>query len=236
MNPVPPAGGRRFGPIILLFALALAFVALGVWQVRRLAWKEALIARVDAGTKAPPVDAAAIPPASARAMEYRAVRLKGVYDPAGLALVTGASDLGSGYWVLAPLRLADGRLLYVNRGFLSVGSKVGEARRALPTGPVVVTGLLRLSEPGGAWLRANRPDEARWYSRDIAAIARQGRVSAQGGFFIDARTETPRSPNAPVPGLTVIHFANNHLVYALTWFSLGLLSVAAMVVLWRKGP
>lgn len=236
MTPAPAAGGRRLGPVILLCLLALGFAALGIWQVQRLAWKEALIARVDAGTKAPPVDAAAIPPARARAMEYRAVALRGVYDPAGLALVTGTSDLGSGYWALAPLRLADGRLLYVNRGFLPVGSKADEARRALPTGPVVVTGLLRLSEPGGTWLRANRPDEARWYSRDIAAIARQGRVSAQGAFFVDARTETPRSANAPVPGLTVIRFANNHLVYALTWFSLGLLSVAAMVVLWRKGP
>lgn len=236
MNPVPPAGGRRFGPVILLFALALAFVALGMWQVRRLAWKEALIARVEAGTKAPPVDAAAIPPARARAMEYRAVRLKGAYDPAGLALVTGTSDLGSGYWVLAPLRLADGRAIYVNRGFVAVGSKVDQARRALPTGPVSVTGLLRLSEPGGAWLRANRPAEGRWYSRDIAAIAAQGGVKAQDGFFIDARTEIPRSADAPVPGLTVIRFANNHLVYALTWFSLGLLSVGAMVVLWRKGP
>ncbi|MBB3982069.1 surfeit locus 1 family protein [Sphingobium fontiphilum] len=236
MTPAPPAGGRRFGPIILLFALALGFVALGVWQVRRLAWKEALIARVDAGTKAPPVDAAAIPPASARALEYRAVQLRGVYDPAGLALVAGASDLGSGYWVLAPLRLADGRLVYVNRGFLPVGSKADEARRALPTGPVSVTGLLRLSEPGGAWLRANRPAEGRWYSRDIAAIAAQGRVRAQHGFFVDAREESPRSANAPVPGLTVIRFANNHLVYALTWFALALLSVGAMVVLWRKGP
>lgn len=236
MNLVPPAGGRRFGPVILLFALALAFVALGMWQVRRLAWKEALIARVEAGTHAPPVDAAAIPPARARAMEYRAVRLQGVYDPAGLAMVTGTSDLGSGYWVLAPLRLADGRAIYVNRGFVAVGSKVGEARRALPVGPVVVTGLLRLSEPGGAWLRANRPAEGRWYSRDIAAIAAQGGVKAQDGFFIDARTEIPRSADAPVPGLTVIRFANNHLVYALTWFSLGLLSVGAMVVLWRKGP
>lgn len=236
MTPAPAARGRRFGPIILLFALALGFAALGVWQVRRLAWKEALIARVDAGTKAPPVDAAAIPPASARALEYRAVRLRGVYDPTGLALVACASDLGSGYWVLAPLRLADGRLVYVNRGFLPVGSKAEEARRALPTGPVVVTGLLRLSEPGGAWLRANRPDEARWYSRDIAAIAAQGRVRAQDGFFVDAREESPRSANAPVPGLTVIRFANNHLVYALTWFALALLSVGAMVVLWRKGP
>lgn len=236
MTSAPTAGGRRFGPIILLCLLALCFTALGVWQVQRLAWKEALIARVEAGTKASPVDAAAIPPADARAMEYRAVRLKGVYDPAGLALVTGTSDLGSGYWVLAPLRLADGRAFYVNRGFVAVGSKVEEARRALPTGPVSVTGLLRLSEPGGTWLRANQPAEGRWYSRDIAAIAGQGGVKAQGAFFVDARTETPRSPNAPVPGLTVIHFANNHLVYALTWFSLGLLSVAAMVVLWRKGP
>lgn len=236
MTSAPTVGGRRFGPIILLCLLALGFTALGMWQVRRLAWKEALIARVEAGTKASPVDAAAIPPASAKALEYRAVRLKGVYDPAGLALVTGTSDLGSGYWVLAPLRLADGRAFYVNRGFVAVGSKVVEARRALPIGPVSVTGLLRLSEPGGAWLRANRPAEGRWYSRDIAAIAAQGGVKAQDGFFVDARTETPRSANAPVAGLTVIHFANNHLVYALTWFSLGLLSVAAMVVLWRKGP
>jgi surfeit locus 1 family protein len=60
-------------------------------------------------------------------------------------------------------------------------------------------------------------------------------------YFIDARTETPASGGAPaagqapVGGLTVLAFNNNHLAYALTWFALALLSALAAVLVLRTG-
>lgn len=232
-----PAGAARGKPVALVLALtliALLCCALAVWQVQRLQWKEALIARVAAGMAAPPVQLSALPQHDApKAWEYRRVALAGRYDPRGTVLVSGASTMGSGYWVLTPLRAVNGTL-YVNRGFVPLGTRAADLRPATPTGDVSVVGLVRMTEPGGGFLRANRPAEGRWYSRDIRAIAQAGRITADTRIFIDASAETPRTHGSPVPGLTVVNFPNNHLVYALTWIVLAALSAGAAIVLWQK--
>ena len=240
MNRPGAAGGERgrriVGPVVALGVLAVLFAALGQWQVRRLAWKEALIAHVEAGLGAAPAPLDAIPGGGLGPWEYRRIALSGRYDPRGAVLVTGTSTLGSGYWAMAPLAMADGRTVYVNRGFVPLGSRPDAVRAALPAGTVAVVGLLRLNEPGGTALRANRPAEARWYSRDVAAIAGHHAIHAERRFFIDAQAETPHRPGGPVPGLTVIAFPNSHLAYALTWFALAVLSAGGATVLWRRRP
>ncbi|MCB5426452.1 SURF1 family protein [Altererythrobacter sp. CC-YST694] len=225
---------RPYAFIVALAVVALVCLPLGLWQVQRLAWKEALIARTEAAMRAPPLAVRAVPRGDASRFEYRRIRLQGQYDPRGAVLVTGTSSLGSGYWMLVPLRGASGAVVYVNRGFLPMRTTLDAARGTLPAGQVTVTGLLRLTEPGGTWLRANKPDQGRWYSRDIAAIAALSGASAETRFFIDAQVESPAMKGAPVPGLTVISFPNNHLGYALTWFALALLSCGAAIMLWRR--
>ena len=245
-------------PLVALLAIAALFAALGVWQVKRLAWKEALIAHVTAATQAPPLDAGTLAGTLAdttagprlAALEYRRVRLAGHYVPAGTALVATSTDLGAGYWVMCPLRLDDGRAIYVNRGFVAMGTSEPALARAVakasPSGAVTVVGLLRLTEPRGTLLRANHPAADRWYSRDIAAIAdARGLVVNRGwvvtrSWFVDATTETPSSDAratdatladrafTPVPGLTVLTFPNNHLAYAITWFILAALSLTCV--------
>ena len=101
MNRPGAAGGERgrriVGPVVALGVLAVLFAALGQWQVRRLAWKEALIARVEAGLRAVPAPEGVIPGGSLDGWQYRRVALSGRYDPRGAVLVTGTSTLGSGY-------------------------------------------------------------------------------------------------------------------------------------------
>lgn len=100
---------------------------------------------------------------------------------------------------------------------------LGETSAPLPTlsakgrGPVIVTGLLRLTEPRGGFLRANDPAAARWYSRDAGAIAAAQGIPAVAPYFIDADRSGPGWPRG---GMTVVRFPDNHLVYALTWFAL----------------
>ena len=51
-------------------------------------------------------------------------------------------------------------------------------------------------------------------------------------FFIDADA-TPSPGGLPVGGLTVVHFPNSHLTYALTWFALAGLGAGASIACWR---
>jgi surfeit locus 1 family protein len=231
-------GGRRqFTLVAALLAFAALFAGLGVWQVKRLAWKEALIARVDAGLHAPPVRVEALPHAlpapRAKEMEYRRVALHGTWIAADTTLVAGPSSLGTGYWAVTPLRLGDRRVVYVNRGFVPMGTVKASVVAITPETPMDVVGLLRVTEPKGSFMRANNPAADLWTSRDIAAMAGRHGLSAETSWFIDAQSVEPLSQQAlakqPVAGLTVVSFPNNHLGYAITWFTLALLSLGAIV-------
>jgi surfeit locus 1 family protein len=95
--------------------------------------------------------------------------------------------------------------------------------------PTEVTGLLRITEPRGGFLRSNDPAHDRWYSRDVAAIAQAKNLTDVAPYFIDADA-SPVGEKDPVGGLTVVSLPNNHLVYALTWLCLAALSVRGIVV------
>lgn len=274
---------------MLAVALALfffiVFVALGTWQVKRRAWKLDLIARVEQRVHAPAVAApgpAQWPAVTAATDEYRHVTATGTFLDASQTLVQAVTDLGAGYWVLTPLQAADGTIVLVNRGFVAADGR----GRVQPGGSgAAVTGLLRITEPGGAFLRHNNPAANQWYSRDVAAIAANRGLTHVAPYFIDAEATppspgaTPPSPSestaaeanlastaestaasaaspaqsigaganatartppsagatvAPTPGLTVIHFHNSHLVYAITWYTLALMTAIAIPVVMRK--
>ncbi|EJL27745.1 hypothetical protein PMI02_02752 [Novosphingobium sp. AP12] len=217
------------------------FAALGVWQVQRLHWKHALIARVEARVHAEPVEVpagGALSGGKAGDLEYLRVRASGVYQGTATALVRAATDLGTGYWTMTPLRMDDGRLVWINRGFVPSGTTAALAGATTPGGRVTVTGLLRRSEPKGSVLQSNRPQDDRWYSRDVDGMAAARKVGAVVPAFVDAQVEKASSPSSaalrPVPGLTQIHFPDNHLMYALTWFTLALLSMVGLGYIWRR--
>lgn len=223
----------------LLFGV---FMALGVWQVQRLAWKNELMARVAARAHAEPVavpEAGEWPSVQADpgAHEYRRVRLQGEFLPQGQRLVQALTERGAGHWVMAPLRLASGGVVLVNRGFVPSAARWRSLQDAAHCpGPVSVTGLLRRSEPGGGFLRRNDPQAGRWTSRDVPALAADAGLTAAevAPFFVDAGADTPcATAQGPVGGLTVLRFANNHLVYALTWFTLAAMVVGAGVFVRR---
>lgn len=194
---VVPATERRPRSPLALMALAFgalflfsSFVALGTWQVYRRSWKLDLIARVDERVHAPAVPAPGVSQwadVTAANSEYRHVRASGVFLNNSETLVQATTELGAGYWVLTPLRVADGTIVLINRGFVPPERRDRAAHGASDsTSPATVTGLLRMTEPGGAFMRRNDPAANRWYSRDVQAIAAVRRLSRVAPYFIDA--------------------------------------------------
>lgn len=237
--PVPKKSRRGLAIIgTIALACAIGFFALGVWQVERLAWKNGLIAAVEARSTAAPTDPSTDgtwQSFDADRDEYRHVSVTGVFDTKAEALTQAVTAYGGGFWVMTPLHLADGRSILVNRGFVPPENRAPDLRAPLPTGPVTVTGLLRQTEPNGGFLRSNDPASDRWFSRDVAAIAAAEGLTDPAPFFIDQERV---GPDYPLGGLTVLSFPNNHLIYALTWFALSLMLLAAFAyTLWdRKRP
>lgn len=228
--PEPSSRARYIFTGLLLF-LAAGFLVLGTWQVQRLFWKLDLIERVETRIHTDPVPApslAAWNTVSAEKDEYRRVGVTGLFRHDKTVLVQAVTERGAGFWVLTPLILADDTAVIVNRGFVPADRRDPAARVAseLAAGPVAVTGLLRISEPGGAFLRSNDPAGDRWFSRDVAAIAAAQGIADVAPYFIDADA-TPNPGGLPIGGLTVVAFRNTHLVYALTWYALAAMSAAA---------
>lgn len=219
----------------LLAAALLA--ALGVWQVERRAWKLALIARVDARLAAEPVPAPGPERWSAIGADdaYTRVTVRGRWLPVRPAYAQAVTDLGPGFWVVAPVDTGTG-IVMVNRGFVAAAQR-GRERAA--SGAASVAGLLRVSEPGGGFLRRNDPAGDRWYSRDVAAIARaRGLSRPVAPYFVDADAGPQGGgPDGwPRGGLTVVRFRNSHLTYAVTWFTLSAMMAYFAWRIIRAGP
>nr|WP_245004091.1 SURF1 family protein [Bradyrhizobium liaoningense] len=223
--------------VLSLTAFAL-LIALGVWQIERRAWKLALIDRVEQRVHAPvqPAPApAAWPTITAANDEYRHVSVTGRFLHDRETLVQAVTEEGGGYWVLTPLQRGDGTLVLVNRGFVPTERRDATTRQAgNPEGQVEITGLLRITEPKGGFLRNNVPQHNRWYSRDVDAIAAARGLHEVAPFFVDADAGS-QSASGPIGGLTVIRFPNNHLIYALTWFALAFMLAGKLFVTFGGG-
>lgn len=235
-----PRSAKRFVLVALSLVATALFLALGIWQVERRAWKLDLIARVEARLAAAPVPApgrAAWPAITRDADEYRRVTATGRFFPDRAVRVMAVTEKGAGSWLLEPLVTASGDTILVNRGFVPADWQAPAGGEQAPAGDgegsAPVTGLLRMPEPGGGFLRSNDPDHDRWYSRDVAAIAAAKGLGPTAPYFIDADASGNR-PGGPVGGLTVVAFRNHHLIYALTWFGLAVLSGYAAYRAWRE--
>ena len=126
---------------------------------------------------------------------------------------------GFGRWIFQGLKLPDGGVILVNRGFVPE-SRLGEIRPA--TGAATVTGFLRAAETRGSFTPDDLPANREFYTRDPAAIATSLGISAAAPFYLEAeRQGDGLTPPAGVDAKELIaRIPDNHLSYALTWFGL----------------
>jgi surfeit locus 1 family protein len=222
----------QLAPTLFTIPVVLVCVALGTWQLQRLGWKRELIAQREAGVVAAPV----MPPrslAKARALEFHPVVGDGVLlNDKELYLNATGPRGGAGFHVLTPLREPEGRIVFVNRGFVPTNLRAPASRAAGQlAGTVHIRGLLRLPpvEKPSWFIPDNRPDLNYWFWIDLPAMAAADHLDPANlaPFYIDADA-TPNPGGWPQGGVTQLNLPNDHLQYAITWFSLA----AALVVIY----
>lgn len=213
--------------LVLCAALIVVFLLLGNWQMRRLAWKQDLIAAVETRAYGVPVT----PPVTFDPEQhtYLRVALQGSYTDDAPVLVKAVTELGPGYWVMSPMQGSAG-IVWVNRGFVPPGQKNPALWSAAPE---TISGLLRPTEPDGTLLERNDPGLDRWVSRDTAALSNALQLGLTMPYFIDA-DHTGAREAWPRGGLTIVRFRNTHLAYALTWYAMAaLFAIALGGILWQ---
>lgn len=226
----PAASGSRRA-LWLLSILALAvfvmLLALGFWQVQRLQWKEALLATIEERVASPPLSLEEIETRfyETADVEYRPVRATGEFLHGSERHFFATWQGQSGFYVYTPLRLQDGRAVFVNRGFVPYDRKEPSTRpQGQMGGEVTVTGLARnpLAEKPSFIVPDNQPEKNLFYWKDIEAMTAGAGLPPQTEmlpFFIDA-DDAANAGGLPVGGVTMIRLPNNHLQYAITWFGL----------------
>jgi surfeit locus 1 family protein len=242
LGPAVPAPGRFPWLVAILGGFAfVTLLALGTWQVQRLQWKEALIATIEARRSAAPLPLAEIEALyrSSGDVDYTPVTVTGIFHHGGERHFLATWKGKSGFFVYTPLEFADGRFVFVNRGFVPYDLKDSSKRaRGQVEGEVTVIGLARnaLPQKPSSLVPDNDPGKNVFYWKDRDAMARSANLRAAAEIapvFIDADA-TPNPGGYPLGGVTLIQMPNNHLQYALTWYGLAAALAAVMgVALWR---
>jgi surfeit locus 1 family protein len=227
----------------VLIALAI-LISLGTWQVERLHWKEGLLADIAERRAAAPVPLADIEMMAAQGgdIEYRTVTATGRYINNKERHFFATWRGQTGYYIYTPLQLADGRYLFVNRGFVPYENKEPEMRmQGQLTGQQTVTGLARAKLPGKpSWLVPDN-DVAKnifyWKDLDVMASSVDLDKAEVVPFFVDADS-TPNPAGFPIGGVTQVDLPNDHLQYAFTWYGLAAVLFVVVAISWfrpRKG-
>lgn len=239
---------KSIWPVIVMALPALAILlALGTWQVQRLAWKEGLLADIDARINSAPVGISTISERfeNDQPIDYVPVTVTGTFDHKGEAHFLATHKSASGFYIYAPLTIADGKTVFVNRGFVPYDLKETDARpQTLIDGPTTITGLsrARLDERPSSLVPDNDVAKNVFYWKDLSAMtAKAGLDQAQVlPFFIDAGlpSQTYSMGDWPVQGVTIINLPNNHLQYAITWYglALALIGVVGFFIAQRVRP
>jgi surfeit locus 1 family protein len=220
-------------PGFLALAAIAVLVSLGNWQMRRLAWKEELIANAAERPSAPVQD---LPPPSQwldldiEEAEFRRFRLTGrfLHDKEAWVFTSLGEPKGKfggpGYWIVTPFALENGGSVLVNRGFAPQDRhRPPDRGEALNSGRMSVSGLLRPDEERSIFTPDDRSADNFFFARQVDPIATaKGLEGPVAPFTIDLlAAETPPG-GLPQAGETRVAFTNNHFQYALTWYGLAL--------------
>ncbi|WP_292034639.1 MULTISPECIES: SURF1 family protein [unclassified Brevundimonas] len=228
------AARTRFPVVLTVLAVILlgVLLALGVWQVQRMQWKEGLIAAAEAATDQPPVPLAEA--LKADNPEFRRVILtcRGL-SAAPYVELQSIEDGDAGVRLVSACAAEDGATLLVDRGFVAAEVSARPPVVAADTMPVVLTGVLRRAPAPSALTPP--PAQGRFYGRDAEAMARALKVEgAVSPFTVFATTSSNPDWAALKPSAPPAAFSNNHLGYALTWFGLAVALIAFYGVLLRR--
>lgn len=215
-------------PTLFTVPALIVLVALGTWQVQRLHWKQDLIDKL----KSRSVATAVAPPTEGTPLddyEFQHVRMTGTYrHDDELYLVNRSLNGNPGLHVLTPLVPADGgKAILVDRGWVPFERRNPENRAdGQVTGAVTVDGIVRLQKPPGYFTPPNEPANNTWFYVDTAEMGAAADLPLRAGYYIVA-DKAGLPGGFPVGRQWRLDIRNDHLEYALTWYSL---AVALLVI------
>ncbi|WP_422074601.1 SURF1 family protein [Tranquillimonas rosea] len=216
---------RMIFPLVLGLGGCALLIGLGVWQVQRLAWKTGVLAEIEARIDAPPQEIPADPDPTAD--RYLPVTVAGGFEGEALRVLVSPGNEGPGYRIIGAFETEGGRRIMVDRGFVPEDRK--DAAR--PGGAATVTGNLHWPDETDGF--TPDPDRAGnvWFARNVSLMAEA--LETEPVLVVARQVDGPEAGITPLPVGTE-GIPNDHLEYAITWFSLAVIWAGMTgLLLWR---
>jgi len=216
--------------LILVFIFGLVgtavLLSLGTWQARRLDWKLAILSEIETRIAADPVAIPAQPdPVRDR---FLPVITSGTITEEELLVLVSQKRIGAGHRVISVLETDDGRRLLLDRGVIRLADSPA---RVVGRQAVRVIGNLHWPDETDSF--TPEPDAATgmWFVRDAVGMAEA--LNTEPVMVIARNVVPPTDKLEPLP-VTTEGIPNDHLGYAITWFSLAVIWVVmTSVLMWR---
>ena len=234
---------RRLLLTTLVLLAVAAMVTAGFWQLHRLSERRDRNAAITSRSELPIVEVQDLVDVddgyhAGREIEYRGVRVTGVYQPDGQVLIRNRTHQGAaGYWVLTPLRLADGAVVAVNRGWIphAAGTGASPVDFTAPDGSVTVVGLARATVTATRLLQADPAQGVltEMARPDLARLAQQ----IDGPLlpaYIQLQTQSPPPGDLPIPVPPPDLSEGSHLAYAVQWFIFATIAAVGYPLILRR--
>lgn len=199
-------------------------IGLGTWQLRRMEWKETMLADIQSGIDAPAVP---LPADIDPSMKYKPVSVSGTTTGAEIDILSHSKDQGGGYQVISRFVTDDGRAIMLDRGFIP------QEMRHVRRGPtrLVVRGNLHWPDEISSSTPAPNLDENIWFARDVPEMAKV--LDTEPVLVVASFVEGDAQGVQPLP-IAISGIPNNHLSYAVQWFMIAAVWAGMTVALiWR---
>jgi surfeit locus 1 family protein len=224
---------KRWLPWLFIVPTVLTLLALGSWQLQRLQWKETVMQQYEEGRVKPVLSINSLSTEEIQNLPYRRVTISGEFHHDKEIHLGGRRRLGkTGYHLLTPMTLEDGRHFLVNRGWIPFKKKEIKDRPETveQEAAIDLQGVIRFPKPPNLITPSNHPEKNFWFSVDYPALESFTELKLEP-VVIELMNDEPDLKVLPIVSDGKRVFRNDHLGYAITWFSL---AIAAMVIFWAR--
>jgi len=203
--------------VVTLVAL-IVLCALGSWQIKRLQWKQNILAQIDVRSKQERIDFLKLDLSKEHhpleLLNYTPVTVTGSFmHDAELHLIPRTYKNKVGYHVYTPIKMDNGETVLVNRGWAN-----DEVSLNRPQGRVTVTGILHTAFEKNYFTPENTIEKQIWYWIDLPAIKKYFDLGVLSEIIVFS--DLKEKEQYPVGQQLVMKIANNHLQYACFWFAM----------------
>jgi surfeit locus 1 family protein len=207
---------------IFVFLFITLFCTLGTWQLYRLQWKQDVINQISEGLKSTPIKYS-----QDIRKNYQKVTLVGEYDFKSQIYLYSLNDKGQpGFDVVTPFETTKKENVLVNRGWIKKELKNHSDINILSNN---VTGMLRQANRKNFFTPDNDINKNIWFSVNLEDVQKiTGKKFNEFIVYLD-----DKNINVPKPKKITVDLPNNHLKYAITWYSISI-SILFYYLYFRK--